>query len=127
MRYRKDKVFRKDYAARRIQSRFRSYQARKIFLRQKHAIMKCQANVLTRQYRRAYLKMRSDVIIAQQYIKRFHAMLWYKRIKESKESLENHIESINEMINKFNLDANQFKSQFASKEITSKQILLLQL
>jgi len=25
MRYRKDKVFRKDYAARRIQSRFRSY------------------------------------------------------------------------------------------------------
>jgi len=80
--------------------------ARKTFLRQKHALMKCQANVLTRQYRRAYLKMRSDVLIAQQYIKRFHAMLWYKRIKESKEHLENHIESINEMINKFNMDAN---------------------
>lgn len=47
-------------------------------------------------------------------------MLWYKRIKESKESLENHIESINEMISKFNLDANQFKNQFAAKEITSK-------
>lgn len=64
--------------------------------------------------------MKSDVTIAQEYIKRFHAMLWYKRIKESKESLENHIESINQMINKFNTDANQFKSQFASKEITSK-------
>jgi hypothetical protein len=37
-------------------------------------------------------------------------MLWYKRIKESKESLENHIESINDMINKFNLDADQFKN-----------------
>lgn len=72
--------------------------------------MKCQGNVLARQYRRAYLKMRSDVLIAQQYIKRFHAMLWYKRIRESKEGLENHIESINEMINKFNLDANQFKN-----------------
>ena len=46
-------------------------------------------------------------------------MLWYKRIKESKESLENHMESINEMISKFNLDANQFKNQFANKEITS--------
>ncbi len=82
--------------------------------------MKCQANVLTRQYRRAYLKMKSDVVTAQQYIKRFHAMLWYKRIRESKDNLENHIESINDMINKFNMDANQFKNQFANKEITSK-------
>lgn len=47
-------------------------------------------------------------------------MLWYKRIRESKESLENHIENINDMISKFNLDANQFKNQFANKEITSK-------
>lgn len=47
-------------------------------------------------------------------------MLWYKRIRESKESLENHIENINEMISKFNMDANQFKNQFANKEITSK-------
>ena len=30
-------------------------------------------------------------MVAQQYIKRFHAMLWYKRIRESKESLESHI------------------------------------
>ena len=50
--------------------------------------------------------MKSDVSIAQQYIKRFLAMLWYKRIKESKEHLENHIENINDMITKFNLDAN---------------------
>lgn len=80
--------------------------------------MKCQANVLTRQQRRAYLKMRSDVLVAQQYIKRFHSMLWYKRIKESKEGLETHIEQINEMITKFNLDANQFKNKFPNKEVT---------
>lgn len=50
-------------------------------------------------------------------------MLWYKRIKESKESLENHMENINEMISKFNVDASQFKNQFATKEITSKFLL----
>lgn len=32
-------------------------------------------------------------------------MLWYKRIREGKEGLETHIEQINEMITKFNLDA----------------------
>lgn len=47
-------------------------------------------------------------------------MLWYKRIKESKEGLETHIEQINEMITKFNLDANQFKNKFPNKEVTSK-------
>ena len=62
--------------------------------------------------------MRADVLVAQQYIKRFHAMLWYKRIKESKEGLETHIEQINEMITKFNLDANQFKNKFPNKEVT---------
>ena len=43
-------------------------------------------------------------------------MLWYKRIKESKDSLENHIENINEMISKFNVNANQFKEQFPDRE-----------
>ncbi len=45
-------------------------------------------------------------------------MLWYKRIKDSKEGLETHIEQINEMITKFNLDANQFKNKFPNKEVT---------
>ena len=29
-------------------------------------------------------------------------MVWYQRIKNSKDNLENHIENINEMIQKFN-------------------------
>jgi hypothetical protein len=53
--------------------------------------------------------MVSNTLTAQAYIKRFLAMLWYKRIKESKDNLENHIENINELIAKFNLNANQFK------------------
>ena len=47
-------------------------------------------------------------------------MLWYKRIKDSKDGLETHIEQINEMISKFNLDANQFKGKFPNKEVSSK-------
>ncbi len=82
---------------------------------------------MTRQYRRAYLKMRSDVMTGQEYIKRFLAMLWYKRIKESKENLESHIENINDMISKFNLDANQFKNQFSNKEIASKITIFIYL
>jgi hypothetical protein len=64
MRYQKDRQFRRDYAARKIQSRYRAYIARKKYLKIKHAFMKCQANVLTRQQRRAYVKMRSDVLVA---------------------------------------------------------------
>jgi hypothetical protein len=65
-----------------------------------------QANILTRQYRRVYLDMQKNTQVAQAYIKRFLAMLWYKRIRESKENLENHIENINTMIEKYNLNAN---------------------
>ena len=67
--------------------------------------------------------MVSNTLTAQAYIKRFLAMLWYKRIKESKDNLENHIENINELIAKFNLNANQFKEQFPNRETASKSIL----
>ena len=46
-------------------------------------------------------------------------MLWYKRIKDSKDNLENHIENINEMIQKFNLNANQFKQQFPGHQASA--------
>lgn len=71
--------------------------------------MKMQANVLTRQYRRAYLEMIKNTQKSQAYIKRLLAMLWFKRIKESKNNLEDHIGNINNLIAKFNVNANQFK------------------
>jgi prefoldin subunit 5 len=46
-------------------------------------------------------------------------MLWYRRIRESKENLESHIENINSMIERYNLNASQFKQQFPQME-TSK-------
>ena len=39
--------------------------------------MKAQANVLTRQFRRAYLEMLANTNKAQAYIKRHLAMVWY--------------------------------------------------
>jgi len=48
MRYRRDKVLRRDVAALRIQSRFRAFKLRKIFVDRKNALMRCQAMVLSR-------------------------------------------------------------------------------
>lgn len=81
--------------------------------------MKCQANVLTRQFRRAYLEMQRNTSKAQAFIKRFLAMLWYKRIKGQKDQLENHIENINEMISKFNVDAQGFKQNFPGQQTSA--------
>lgn len=63
----------KETAALMIQTNFRMYIVRKTFLKQKGAISKMQANVLTRQYRRAYLEMLRNTNQAQAYIKRLLA------------------------------------------------------
>ena len=63
-KYVKTKGTRKQNAALMIQSRFRAYVQRKRFLTQKNALMKCQALVLTRQMRRAYLEMLTNTTVA---------------------------------------------------------------
>ena len=47
-------------------------------------------------------------------------MVWFSRIKDSKESLDNHIGTIKELIEKYNVNANQFKEQFPDRETSSK-------
>lgn len=59
--------------------------------------------------------MRSDVVISQCYIKRFLAMAWYTRLKDQKQNLETNIAAIQEMIQKYNMDASEFKEQFTGK------------
>ena len=71
LRYRRNKVTRKQDAALKIQSKFRAHKERTKFLKIKKAFMKCQANVLSRQFRRAFVKMRKDVGVAQMFIKRY--------------------------------------------------------
>jgi hypothetical protein len=42
--------------------------------------------------------MLSNTTIAQAYIKRFLAMHWYRKIREKKDGLVNHINTIDDMI-----------------------------
>jgi hypothetical protein len=63
-RYVRNKGVRRENAALKLQSRFRCFKERRKFLKMKKALMHCQANVLARQFRRAFVKMRSDVVVA---------------------------------------------------------------
>ena len=51
--------------------------------------------------------------MAQAYIKRFLAMLWYKKIKQKKDGLVNHIQNIDEMIKKYDVEVNAYKAGFS--------------
>jgi hypothetical protein len=118
IRYRKGKVSRTERAATTIQARFRSYQEESKFKKARKALLQCQANVICRQCRRAYLKMKSDTVKVEAYIRRYLAMTWYNRIKTMRQNLENNVENITEMINKYNMDADQFKDCFVNKSIS---------
>ena len=74
--------------------------------------MKCQANVLARQNRRAYLKLKQDATLAQAYIKRYLAMSWYARIRDQNQNLNNALKDINATIGKYNVEASKFKQEF---------------
>lgn len=67
--------------------------------------MVCQANVLCRQERRAYLKMKLDVTMVQAYLRRYLAVAWFNRIRAKRAEIENNLESISELIGKVNMDA----------------------
>lgn len=108
-RYKNAKVMRKDQAATMIQARWRAYVVRKGYLHKYKCIQRMQANILTRNYRRVFLDMRKNTQSAQAYIKRFLAMLWYSKIRKTKDNLETHIASINQMIENYNVQANDFQ------------------
>lgn len=99
-----------------IQARWRAYVVRKAYLHKYKCIQRMQANILTRNYHRVYLDMRKNTQIAQTYIKRFLAMLWYSKIRKTKDNLETHIASINQMIDNYNVQASEFQHQFPHME-----------
>ena len=118
IRYNRDRILVRENAATMLQKKFRSYLTSKSYRDARRAMMRCQANVLTRQISRAYQKMRLDVMMAQAFIRRYLAIKWFKQIKNQKSELENHMESINELIMKYNMDAQDFKQKFSSKTIS---------
>jgi IQ calmodulin-binding motif len=117
LHYRRDKLLCRDTAAMIIQKRFRAYQNAKNFVHTKRALMKCQANVLTRQIRRSFLKLKIDTVIGQALIRRYLAFTWFQRVQQRRHDLENHMENINEMIQQYNYNAKDFKGNFAKGEL----------
>lgn len=118
IRYLRDKMICRENAVTMIQKKYRSFLTSKSFRKARRALMKCQANVLTRQMTRAFQKMRLDVMMAQAFIRRYLAVKWFKQIKVQKVDLENHMENINDMIMKYNTNAQDFKQKFTGKTIS---------
>lgn len=80
-RYTIDKSKIRNHSILKIQSVFRGFLQRRKYKRKRDALMKCQANVLARQQKRAYARLKQEATVAQAYIKRFLAMTWYKRVQ----------------------------------------------
>ena len=115
--YQRDRVIARENAALMIQKKWRSHNVARSFKIARRALMRCQANVLARQMRRAYLKMKIDTVMAQAMIRRYLAMSWYHQLKKKRFELESDLENINSMISKYNQESQMFQNQFSTKKI----------
>jgi len=111
-KYIRDKALQRAGSVLAIQSAFRGFLQRRKYKTQRGAVMKAQANVLARQQRRAFLKLKQDTTMAQAYIKRYLAMSWLVRVKDQNDNLNEALRHINDTIGKYNQDANKFKQEF---------------
>jgi len=115
--YQRDRVIARENAALMIQKKWRSHNVARSFKIARRALMRCQANVLARQSRRAYTKMKIDTMMAQAMIRRYLAMSWYHQLKKKRFELESDLENINSMISKYNQESQMFQNQFSTKKV----------
>jgi hypothetical protein len=62
---------------------------------QKKLIMRLQANVLARQLRRAFLKLKKDIVTSQNFIRRFLVYTSFRCLKLEKAQLIRNISGVN--------------------------------
>jgi len=110
--YWRDREIRRERAAIRMQSAWRGYLCAREYHHARRVIMRCQANVLCRQGRRAYLNYRADVIICQAAVRRFLAIRWFARIKSQRAALEGRLANIQAAIIRYQETADSFKNSF---------------
>ena len=115
--YQRDRVIARENAALMIQKKWRSHAVSRGFKIARRALMRCQANVLARQMKRAYTKMKIDTVMAQAMIRRYLAMSWYHQLKKKRFELERDLENINSMISKYNQESQMFQNQFSTKKV----------
>eukprot|EP00743_Colponemidia_sp_Colp-15_P000897 GILK01000990.1.p1 GENE.GILK01000990.1~~GILK01000990.1.p1 ORF type:complete len:735 (+),score=112.26 GILK01000990.1:55-2205(+) len=116
--YERNRVVRRNAAAVRLQTVWRTFAEVSEFKRQRALLMRCQANVLARQNRRAFLKMKEDVETAQALIRRCLSMRWYHQLSSQKAHLEASLSSISNAIGKYNEDADDFAKLFPTGQLS---------
>ena len=73
--------------------------------------MRCQANVLTKQFRKAFLNTRENVVTCQMFIKRNLAMKWFNNLRNKKRKLDDNLAQINQLIGRHNNEAHNYKEE----------------
>lgn len=78
-----------------IQKRFLKFKQARGYRNIRRLVMRLQANVLARQLRRAFLKLKKDTITAQSFVRRFLVYTSYRCLKLERAQLIRDISGIN--------------------------------
>jgi len=110
-RYRRRKQKTVEEAVVTIQAIYRGLKQFKKYRIAKKALMRCQANVLTKQFRKAFLNTRENVVTCQMFIKRNLAMKWFNNLRNKKRKLDDNLAQINQLIGRHNNEAHNYKEE----------------
>jgi hypothetical protein len=91
--------------------------AYKNFMRQKKAMMRCQANVLTRLQNRSYDKMRTSVLEGQKAMRTYLATKWYLKVRAKRQALETRCRDMQLMMERYEKEADDFYACFPDRLI----------
>jgi len=95
-------------AAIRIQSAFRGFMCSSTFQGHLSSLKKCQANILRRTGRAAYISFRQDVVKCQSVVRGFLVRKWYAGVRGTLAVMLSRLEAIQSMVAKYQDDARLF-------------------
>jgi hypothetical protein len=102
---------RRDVAATKIQKLFRNYKNAKRYRHMRKKVTFLQANVLARQTRRAYLKLKQDVVQVQSFVRRMLGYTSYNCVRLQRMGMVKDITGIGGLNDKF-FDLNKMASLY---------------
>lgn len=117
LRYWRERAARRLKSAITVQRVWRGWKSLKWYHIARSSLMRCQANVLARQGRRAYLKYRADMVKCQAFIRRALAMKWYNKVKSNRRSLENMLGQIQTLALRYQDAGDEYKRSFKDKQL----------
>jgi len=99
---------RRHNSALKIQSTFRSFAASSAYSASMSSLKKCQANILRRTGRAAYVSFRLDVIQCQAVVRGFLVRKWYAGVRGTLAVMLSRLEAVQSMVAKYRDDAALF-------------------